>query len=368
MWRSLNGIIIGIILSALPVQAQVPNTHVEALVEALRQAAPKTQTKNDGLYSDWQILPGNIPRWSKSCIGRELSPGQFESSPATARGIVVCVMGDVLRDQYRISGKNESIAVRRAAAWWMTGDANRFASGQTASYTQKVLSLYQKQLRSESTVRPEPQQTSYDRYMQVGYDAVQKKDYQTALINFKRARQERPEDIYAKQAVLNVEKYIQQSRSATPTTSQAASSASAASITQPQALDLIKRWLQAKSQIFAPPFDHQSVVEMTTGELYTDLDKADGAIAWLKQNNAYYRFGVQKVESVARFVAAGNKATIEVNITEDRTLYRDGKVDPNQTAFNTNLIRYSLVSVDDKWKIADYKTVDGSLIERAVLH
>ncbi len=46
---------------AMPVKAEISNTEVQALVEALRQAAPQTGTENDGLYSDWQIKPDNIP-------------------------------------------------------------------------------------------------------------------------------------------------------------------------------------------------------------------------------------------------------------------------------------------------------------------
>jgi hypothetical protein len=131
-------------LSAVPVKAQVTDTQVGALVEALRQAAPKTGIENDGLYSDWQILPANIPRWSQRCIGRPLTIAEFEGSPVTARAILVCVMRDVLREQYRASGNNEAVAVQRAAAWWMTGDASSYNSNPTAGYTQKVLGFYQR--------------------------------------------------------------------------------------------------------------------------------------------------------------------------------------------------------------------------------
>lgn len=138
----LGGLIASVALLALPAQAQVSDTQVGALVEALRQAAPQTGTKNDGLYSEWQIKPTNIPRWSRQCIGRELTPAQFEASPVMARGILVCVMRGVLRDQYRASGNNETVAVQRAASWWMTGDPTRYNNAPTASYTQKVLNFY----------------------------------------------------------------------------------------------------------------------------------------------------------------------------------------------------------------------------------
>jgi hypothetical protein len=124
----------------------ISDAKVAALVEALRLAAPQTGIEDDGLYSDWQIKPGNIPRWSKQCIGRELSPADFEASPVTARSILVCVMGDVLNEQYRASNNNESVAIQRAAAWWMTGDPQQYNQGSTAAYTQRVLNFYQQSL------------------------------------------------------------------------------------------------------------------------------------------------------------------------------------------------------------------------------
>ncbi|MEQ8995190.1 MAG: hypothetical protein RID53_01650 [Coleofasciculus sp. B1-GNL1-01] len=138
-----------------PVYAQASDAQVSALVEALRLAAPQTGRADDGLYSDWQIKPGNIPRWSKQCIGRELSPTDFEASPVTARAILVCVMRDVLNEQFRASNNNESVAIQRAAAWWMTGDGSQYNSipenSYTYTYIQNVLKNYQQQRRNPQT-------------------------------------------------------------------------------------------------------------------------------------------------------------------------------------------------------------------------
>ncbi len=154
----LSTVILTLGLGTLPVQAQISDPQVGALVEALRLAAPQTGTENDGLYSDWQIKPDNIPRWSKQCTGRELTPADFEASPVTARAILVCVMGDVLREQYSASGNNEAIAVQRTAAWWMTGDANQYnrvpTNSYTHSYIQKVLNFYQQQRRTSQSQNP----------------------------------------------------------------------------------------------------------------------------------------------------------------------------------------------------------------------
>lgn len=140
-----GGLIVSLGLLALPAQAQqVTNTQVGALVEALRRAAPQTGTENDGLYSEWQVTPGIIPNWSKQCIGRELTPTQFAANPATAQSIVTCITRRELQKQYLASGNNETVAVRRTACWWMTGNATGCNSGLTATYTQKVLNFYQK--------------------------------------------------------------------------------------------------------------------------------------------------------------------------------------------------------------------------------
>ncbi|HEY9663291.1 MAG TPA: hypothetical protein V6C65_33000, partial [Allocoleopsis sp.] len=51
-----------------------------------------------------------------------------------------------------------------------------------------------------------------DRYMAAGYEATQQRNYETALLYFRRALDERPNDSYAQQAIQNVERY----RSRTP--------------------------------------------------------------------------------------------------------------------------------------------------------
>jgi hypothetical protein len=141
----LLSLIAALTFCAAPARAQVSEEQVQALVEALRQAAPQTGTVDDGLFSDWQIKPDNITRWSQSCIGETLTPPQFEANTDKAREVLGCVMGDVLQEQYAASNNNELLAIRRAAAWWMTGDPNQYDSGQTAEYTQKVLDFYQQQ-------------------------------------------------------------------------------------------------------------------------------------------------------------------------------------------------------------------------------
>jgi hypothetical protein len=141
----LSSLIVSLGLQALPATAQsVTDAQVSALVEALRQAAPP-QTANDGMYSQWQVLPGNISRWAKFCTKQDLTPQQFEADATKAKTIVTCIVGDLLRDEYKASSNNELTAIRRAACWWMTGESAACKSGATATFADKVVSVYQQQ-------------------------------------------------------------------------------------------------------------------------------------------------------------------------------------------------------------------------------
>ena len=140
-----GSLIISLGLQALPAAAEtVTDTQISALVEALRQAAPP-QTANDRMYSQWQVLPNNISRWAKFCTKQDLTPQQFEADATKAKSIVTCIVRDLLRDEYKASGNNETAAIRRAACWWMTGESAACKSGATATFADKVVSVYQQQ-------------------------------------------------------------------------------------------------------------------------------------------------------------------------------------------------------------------------------
>lgn len=207
-------------LIALPVSAQVSNTLVTRTVEALRQAS-KPENPNTGLYSDWQVKANNIPRWSRFCLGREVTISEFQNNAATAQSIVTCIVRDVLKQEARTSSNNDELAVQRVASWWMTGDANQYNGGASA-YARKVLGFYRSSNTAQSGSTEKPtgttekpatgavsqlrrQQTFYDRYMVAGYEASRRKDPKTALLYFRRALDERPNDQFALQAIRNTE-------------------------------------------------------------------------------------------------------------------------------------------------------------------
>jgi hypothetical protein len=249
-----------------PVQAQTADSQAGRIADAIKQIALQ-RGKNPGFYSDWQVKGDKIPLWSKQCVGRDLTPQQFEASQSTAGGVVTCVLREMIRQEAKFIGKDESLVVRRVAAWWVTGDAAQYNSPGVATYTQQVLRVYRggtvvvatepvqspqpvpqpvpspKVIATESPqpvvlapvsprpvvespkpspdvktpeappkaapigeiVKVKPNGTAvYDRYMQVAYSAYNEKDLNKAMLYFKRALDERPNDRFATDAIQTV--------------------------------------------------------------------------------------------------------------------------------------------------------------------
>lgn len=55
---------------------------------------------------------------------------------------------------------------------------------------------------------------------------------------------------------------------------------------------------------------------------------------------------------------SGDQATVDVVVTEERTLYNSqGKIDRKNSAFTTSLVRYNLENDEGTWKIANSRTL-----------
>ena len=129
-------------------------------------------------------------------------------------------------------------------------------------------------------------------------------------------------------------------------------------INRQQAVDVILKWLNAKNEIFAPPFGRSRINETTTGKLRNELTTSGSPVDWLRQNSAYYKYGAPQVGEVEMFATSANKAIIQVKVTEDRALYKNGLVDQRETGIKTNKVRYYLELAGNTWKIADYQVLD----------
>ena len=142
--------------------------------------------------------------------------------------------------------------------------------------------------------------------------------------------------------------------------SNSSDSNSSSSITEQEAVNLIKRWQQAKVKIFAYPFDRNLGAEILTGEIYgRNISNYDSSMKWLKDNNSYYNYGRQEINSVKNFNSSGNQATIDVVTTEERTFCKNGRpVIGQNTVLDVSRVRYNFQFDQGKWKISGYDTLE----------
>jgi hypothetical protein len=139
------------------------------------------------------------------------------------------------------------------------------------------------------------------------------------------------------------------------------------SISKEAALEVVKQWIQYKKVLFAPPYDTSQGSTLLTGKAYiNNIDRSSeqcnnsgsegclSSVDWLKRYNAQYSFSVQRVDSIDKFEASEENASIFVTVTEYRTLYNKGKSIPSG---GTKQYRYDLKYENGRAKISDYKVL-----------
>jgi hypothetical protein len=150
----------------------------------------------------------------------------------------------------------------------------------------------------------------------------------------------------------------------TPSASNNSSSTGVSSsnrISQNEALGVIQQWLQAKNNLFGPPYNQQLGMSLTTGKALSDNIRgpstsgdAESSLEWLRNRGKYWKYGIQRIESVKNFVSDDRKAVITVNVYEQRMLYgQGGRIEKNTS--QSSLTSYSLERSEGRLKISDFK-------------
>ncbi|WP_338460995.1 ARC6/PARC6 family protein [Synechococcus elongatus IITB7] len=127
------------------------------------------------------------------------------------------------------------------------------------------------------------------------------------------------------------------------------------SLTRDQAAEIVSAWLSRKSQVFGPPYDTNEVAPFVTGALWTDINKPNGPVQWLRNNNSYYRYNQSNITEVINFDTSGSKPKLTVRVYEDRVLYTPRGTDPNQSGSSNDIFTYDFELEGDQWMIADYR-------------
>lgn len=129
---------------------------LEKLMKAI--ATQESGGRSDLINSDsgasgkWQVMPANIPGWSRAALGREVSHSEFVSSPEIQQAVVKHRLNSYLK-QESTPGRSEEETIRRVASLWYSGRSHlwndtrpQFSNGRQypsiASYTRSVWRHY----------------------------------------------------------------------------------------------------------------------------------------------------------------------------------------------------------------------------------
>jgi serine/threonine protein kinase len=143
-------------------------------------------------------------------------------------------------------------------------------------------------------------------------------------------------------------------------------------ISQDAAVTTVSSWIKAKGEIFSPPYPKEKGRQLLTGSAYErniqksadpdscitsgkSEDDCLSSVQWLERNDAYWTYGVQRIDDVKRFEPSGDRATLVVSVTEQRTLFNSkGNIDKTQSGLFTSTVTYNLVIEDGQVKISQY--------------
>jgi serine/threonine protein kinase len=142
---------------------------------------------------------------------------------------------------------------------------------------------------------------------------------------------------------------------------------SVASISKEDAVSLVKRWLNARSQMFAPPYNQEVGKDLATGKAYSDKvhgPSTDGTetstLEWLKKYGYYYTYNDLDIGEIKQFQKSGNDTILDLVVTEDKTQYDNRRnVVSKNSGKSKSLMRYRLRYDSDTWKIADIEVLQS---------
>lgn len=103
---------------------------VSGLLERMRSSVAEqesgdnynvTPNKRTSATGKFQVLPANIPSWTKTYYGRSLTPEEFQRDPKAQEAVFTGEMGKYLRKAKK-KAQDDDTAIRMAAAAWYGGE------------------------------------------------------------------------------------------------------------------------------------------------------------------------------------------------------------------------------------------------------
>jgi len=114
-------------ITGTPVKkTQRPDTRVQSILERMRggesgqESSGNTKAVNpdSGALGQFQVMPSNVPQWTRIHYGQTLTPDQFKNNPQAQQAVFNGQMGGYIRKALPLAGGDEDKAIRMAAAAW----------------------------------------------------------------------------------------------------------------------------------------------------------------------------------------------------------------------------------------------------------
>ena len=159
---------------AIPVLSSViqPQSDIAPEVLLIRQAIVGQESganfrainRHSGALGYAQVMPENLPSWSRQALGYVVSKQDFLARPDLQIAIVDFKLNQYWQRSWAISNGNVAVAIQRVAAWWYSGKPEKYTSTTVqyygghrypsiAAYSQSVLQRYQSIWDAQNTVR-----------------------------------------------------------------------------------------------------------------------------------------------------------------------------------------------------------------------
>lgn len=133
----------------------------QAIIGQESNANFRAVNPHSGALGYAQVMPSNLPKWSKEALGYGVSRQDFLNRPDLQIAIVDYKLNQYWQRSLIASKGNEALAIRRVAAWWYSGRPEQYRSTVTqfykghrypsiAAYSQSVLKRYLKLVNSDN--------------------------------------------------------------------------------------------------------------------------------------------------------------------------------------------------------------------------
>jgi hypothetical protein len=150
-----------------------PETQFAPEVTLLRQAIIGQESganfqavnRHSGALGYAQVMPENLPKWSREVLGFSVSRKDFLKSPDLQIAIVDFKLNQYWQKSIAASNGDTAIAIQRVAAWWYSGKPEKYTSTvpqyyagyrypSIAAYSRSILRRYQAILNAQNTPQP----------------------------------------------------------------------------------------------------------------------------------------------------------------------------------------------------------------------